>query len=57
MGKREDQALQTKNKIIEAAKKLIIENGFDNVSVDDITKLAGVAKGSYYVYFKILYLR
>lgn len=52
MGKREDQALQTKNKIIEAAKKLIIENGFDNVSVDDITKLAGVAKGSYYVYFK-----
>ena len=52
MGKREDQALQTKKKIIEAAKKLIIENGFENVSVDDITKLAGVAKGSYYVYFK-----
>ena len=39
MGKREDQALQTKKKIIEAAKKLIIENGFENVSVDDITKL------------------
>ncbi len=52
MGKREENAIQTKTKIIEAAKTLIRENGIDNVSVDDITKLAGVAKGSYYVYFK-----
>ncbi len=52
MGKREEQALQTKTKIIEAAKALIQEKGIDNVSVDDITKLAGVAKGSYYVHFK-----
>lgn len=52
MTKREDKALQTKNKIIESAKYLIKENGFENVSVDDITKHAGVAKGSYYVYFK-----
>ncbi len=49
MGKREENAIQTKTKIIEAAKTLIRENGIDNVSVDDITKLAGVAKGSYYV--------
>ncbi len=52
MGKRDDKAMTTKNKIIAAAKELIRENGIDNVSVDDITKLAGVAKGSYYVYFK-----
>ena len=52
MGKREEQALQTKTKIITAAKLLIREKGIDNVSVDDITKQAGVAKGSYYVYFK-----
>ncbi|MBR6071408.1 MAG: TetR/AcrR family transcriptional regulator [Acholeplasmatales bacterium] len=52
MGIRDEKALQTKNKIIEAARSLIKEKGIDNVSVDDITKLAGVAKGSYYVYFK-----
>lgn len=52
MGIRDEKAQQTKNKIIEAAKTLIKENGIENVSVDDITKLAGVAKGSYYVYFK-----
>jgi len=52
MGKREEKALNTKNKIIEAARTLIKENGIDNVSVDDITQAASVAKGSFYVYFK-----
>ena len=51
MNKRDERALKTKEKIINAAKELIKENGIDNVSVDDITKKAGVAKGSYYVYF------
>ena len=50
--KREEKALNTKNKIIEAAKLLIKENGIENISVDDITKEAKVAKGSFYVYFK-----
>ncbi len=48
----DEKAQQTKIKIIEAAKELIQNNGISNVSVDDITKLAGVAKGSFYVYFK-----
>ena len=52
MGIRDKKASQTKNKIIEAAKELIKEKGLSNVSVDDITKQAGVAKGSFYVYFK-----
>ncbi|MCR5350734.1 MAG: TetR/AcrR family transcriptional regulator [Acholeplasmatales bacterium] len=52
MGIRDEKASQTKNKIIEAAKELIKEKGLSNVSVDDITKQAGVAKGSFYVYFK-----
>ena len=52
MGIRDEKASQTKNKIIEAAKELIKEKGLSNVSVDDITKHAGVAKGSFYVYFK-----
>lgn len=52
MGIRDEKASQTKNKIIEAAKELIKDKGLSNVSVDDITKQAGVAKGSFYVYFK-----
>ncbi len=52
MGKREEKAMNTKNKIIEAARALIKENGIENISVDDITKEACVAKGSFYVYFK-----
>ena len=52
MGIREEKAMITKNKIIEAASVLIKEKGLDNVSVDDITKEAQVAKGSFYVYYK-----
>ena len=52
MNKRDESAIKTKDKIINAARTLIKDNGIDNVSVDDITKAAGVAKGSYYVYFK-----
>jgi len=52
MGKREEKANQTKTKIVEAARTLVREKGLENVSVDDITKLAGVAKGSFYVYYK-----
>ena len=52
MGIREEKAMITKNKIIEAARILIKEKGLDNVSVDDITKEAQVAKGSFYVYYK-----
>lgn len=52
MSKRDEQAKETKQKIIESARLLIREKGIENVSVDDITKNAGVAKGSYYVYFK-----
>ena len=52
MGKREDKANATKTKIVEATRTLVKEKGFSNVSVDDITKLAGVAKGSFYVYYK-----
>lgn len=52
MGIRDEQASKTKIKIIESAKELIEDYGIDKVSVDDITKHAGVAKGSFYVYFK-----
>lgn len=52
MNKRRQAAEETKKKIVDAAEKLIAEKGFDNVSVDDITSFCGVAKGTFYVYFK-----
>lgn len=36
----------------ESAKKLFLQKGLKETSVQDITKDAGVAKGTFYVYFK-----
>lgn len=49
---RKSRAAETKNKIYKSAEYLFSKNGFDAVSVDDIVKLANVAKGSFYVHFK-----
>ena len=52
MGKRQDAALETQQKLIDAARTLILERGFNNFNVSDITEKAGVAKGSFYTYFE-----
>ena len=52
MGKRQESALVTRKKLLEAGEKLINERGFDAVSVEDITNECGVAKGTFYTYFK-----
>ena len=52
MTKRQKSALETRQKIYETACSLIEEKGFANVSVEDITDACGVAKGTFYVYFK-----
>lgn len=52
MGKRQIAAQETRRKILAAAEALIREKGFEAVGVSDITKAAGVAKGSFYTYFK-----
>ena len=49
--KRQMQALKTKNKIYQAAVQEINEKGFNNVNIEDITKAAEVAKGTFYVHF------
>ena len=51
MNKRQEAAEKTKKKLIDSGKKLILEKGFDNVSVDEITKECGLAKGTFYTYF------
>ena len=40
-----------KKQLIEVSKKLVIERGIKNVSVDDITKACGIAKGTFYNYY------
>ena len=42
---------EKKEKIIECALRLIEEKGYDNVSVSEITKAAGVSKGAFYIHF------
>ena len=52
MGKRQIAALETRKKLILAAEKLIRERGFEGVSVEDVAREAGVAKGTFYTYFR-----
>lgn len=49
---REEQSLAHKNRIIEAARRLVHEKGYDSVSVSDITEAAGVSKGAFYIHYK-----
>lgn len=43
---------ENKKRIIDVAVRLINEKGFDNVSVSEITKAAGVSKGAFYIHFE-----
>ncbi|MCC8192150.1 MAG: TetR/AcrR family transcriptional regulator [Ruminococcus sp.] len=52
MTNRQIRAMETKQKIMNAAEALISANGFENISIDDIAKKAGVSTGSFYTYFK-----
>lgn len=49
--KRQQAARETRRKILETALALVREGGFEAVSVDAITRSAGVAKGTFYVHF------
>lgn len=52
MTNRQARAIETRKKIVQAAKTLIAEKGFDDTSIDDIVGVAGVSIGSFYTYFK-----
>ena len=41
-----------KEQIVEIAMSLILKNGYSHTSVEDITNSIGIAKGSFYTYFK-----
>ncbi len=52
MNKREQQKLETKEKIIDIATNLFSENGFSEVSTLDVAKKAGVSHGTIFSHFK-----
>jgi AcrR family transcriptional regulator len=41
-----------KTELLEIAYRMFISRGYENTSVDDIIEEAGIAKGTYYYYFK-----
>ena len=44
-----------RTKIIDAASKLFMDKSFALTAVDDVVRMAGVAKGTFYLYFKDKY--
>ena len=52
ISKRKLQAIETKKKIFETARRLVMEHGIENVSVDSIVEAAAVSKGAFYVHFE-----
>jgi len=52
MGRRKEQTERTKASIMDNALNLFREKGYHAVSVEQITRAAGVAKGSFYTYFE-----
>jgi TetR/AcrR family transcriptional repressor of nem operon len=43
---------QRRNDLLDAAQSLVVEKGVAAVTLDDVTRRAGVAKGTFYLYFR-----
>ncbi len=43
---------ETRNRLIEAGKRVIFEKGFHRARISDITSEAGLAHGTFYIYFR-----
>jgi len=52
MGKIEIKKENKRKELLHAAFELFTENGFQNTSIADIVEKAGIAKGTFYLYFK-----
>lgn len=50
--KRDQQRIETRQRIFNTAVDLFTRKGYTKVSVNDICKKAGVSKGTFYYYFK-----
>ncbi len=52
LNKREIQAMETHQKLLDTSMQLIISKGYDNVTVSEICAKCNVAKGTFYTYFE-----
>lgn len=50
--KRNIKSQKNRNKLLAAAKDLVDERGYDNVTIDDICAACGLTKGAFYYHFK-----
>lgn len=55
MGKIDNNKKQKRESLLDSAFSLFIDNGFSKTSISDIVNNAGVAKGTFYLYFKDKY--
>ena len=55
MSKLEEKKNLKRSNILDAAAKLFMDKSFASTAVDDVVKMAGVAKGTFYLYFKDKY--
>lgn len=53
--KQKEKSEATKGRLIECAERLFYEKGFDATAVREIVKAAGVAQGTFYLYFETKY--
>lgn len=49
---RQEQATRTKNKIYNVSIELMDKKGFNNITIEEISKKAGVSVGAFYHYYK-----
>ena len=52
MTNRQLAAQETRSRLLEASRQIICKKGLANTSVEEITGLAGVSKGTFYTYFQ-----
>ena len=52
MGRREDKRELTRQQMLDAARVLFIERGYENTSLEDISEKANVSKGTFYYHFE-----
>lgn len=49
--KRQEKAQRTQKKIFDTAVQLFNEHGYEQTTISDISQAAGVAKGTFYIYY------
>src|SRR5215213_5444947 len=45
------KGLRTKKRILDEAKRLMLEKGYDATTISDITEASGIRRASFYTYF------